>query len=191
MGFVAAILAGGESKRFGADKALAQLAGRPMLAHVARALGGAGALAVVGASEGAELLGAADLRDPPNAVRGPLAGVLAALEWAQTLGAAWLITAPCDTPLLPHDFGETLIIHAEAAGASAAHACTGDGVHALCAAWRPALAARLRGCFAAGVHPPVREFAPDAVRVAFPDAALINVNTPQDLARALVQLGGA
>jgi molybdopterin-guanine dinucleotide biosynthesis protein A len=136
MGFVAAILAGGESKRFGADKALAQLAGRPMLAHVARALGGAGALAVVGASE-------------------------------------------------------TLIIHAEAAGASAAHACTGDGVHALCAAWRPALAARLRGCFAAGVHPPVREFAPDAVRVAFPDAALINVNTPQDLARALVQLGGA
>lgn len=187
--YVAAILAGGESKRFGADKAFAQLAGRPMLEHVARALAGGGALAVVGNSEGAALLGAADLHDPPDAVPGPLAGVLAALDWAQSVGAAWLVTAPCDTPLLPNDLGETLIAHA--VGAEAAYACSADGMHALCAAWRPALAARLRSCFASGVHPPVRNFAPDAVRVAFADsAAFMNVNTPEDMARAQALLGG-
>ncbi|MEQ1616756.1 MAG: molybdenum cofactor guanylyltransferase [Terricaulis sp.] len=189
MGFVAAILAGGESKRFGADKAFAQLAGRPMLAHVARALAGAESLAVVGNGRAAALLGVADLRDPSDAVPGPLAGVLAALDWAQSVGAAWLVTAPCDTPLLPNGLGETLITHA--ASADAAYACSADGVHALCAAWRPALAARLRGYFASGVHPPVRDLAPKAVRVAFADgAAFMNVNTPADMARAEALLGG-
>ncbi len=160
-----------------------------MLAHVARSLAGATALAVVGNSKGAMLLGATDLHDPPGAMPGPLAGVLAALDWAQSLGAAWLVTAPCDTPLLPNDLGETLIAHA--AAADAAHACSEDGVHALCAAWRPALAERLRGYFAKGLHPPVRELAPGAVRVTFANgAAFMNVNTPTDMARAQALLGG-
>ncbi len=191
MAFVAAILAGGASARFGADKAFAEMVGRPMLAHVARALVGADALAVVGNGKGAALLQAVDLKDPPDAVRGPLAGVLAALGWAQNLGAAWLVTAPCDTPLLPRDFAEHLVSRAEAAGAAAAHACTDDGLHALCAAWRPSLTARLREYFSRGVHPPVRTLAPDAVQVHFPDSgAFLNVNTPQDFARALTRLDG-
>ncbi len=185
----AAILAGGESRRFGADKALADLGGQRMIARVAALLGGE-KLAVVGHPEAAVLLSAADLRDPHDAVRGPLAGVLAALDWAQ--GAEWLMTAPCDTPLLPRDLYAQLIAAAEAASASAAHARTDDGVHALCAVWRPALAAPLRTAFAKGVHPPVRELAPDAVYVRFADAsAFLNVNTPDDLARAAARLGGS
>lgn len=187
----AAILAGGESRRFGADKAMADLGGAPMIARVAGKLR-ADALAVVGHAQAAALLNAAALRDPADAVRGPLAGVLAALDWAQALGAEWLMTAPCDTPLLPRDLHEQLIAAAEAAGASAAHARTDDGVHALCAVWRPALAARLRAAFANGVHPPVRELAPDAVEVAFADAEVfLNVNTPDDLARARGRIAGA
>ncbi len=145
----AAILAGGESRRFGADKAMAEIGGAPMIAHVARALN-ADALAVVGNGAAAAALGAVALSDPACALRGPLAGVLAALEWAETLGASWLITAPCDVPLLPPDFGARLIAAAEAAGAPAAHAATSDGVHALCAAWRPFLAGALRAHFARG-----------------------------------------
>ncbi|MEZ6023357.1 MAG: molybdenum cofactor guanylyltransferase [Hyphomonadaceae bacterium] len=186
----AAILAGGESRRFGADKVMADVAGQPMVARVAALLGG-DTLAVVGHAEAAVLLNAADLRDPADAMRGPLAGVLAALNWAESMGAAWLLTAPCDTPLLPPDLYPRLIAAAEAANAAAAHARTDDGVHALCAVWRPALAVRLRASFAQGVHPPVRELAPDAVHVHFADgAAFLNVNTPDDLARAAARIGG-
>lgn len=183
MHFVSAILAGGDSSRFGADKALADIAGAPMIAHVARALGGE-SLAVVGHLRAATLLRAAVLSDPADAVRGPLAGVLAALDWARQSGADWVVTAPCDVPLLPAGMGETLI--AAASGASAAYALTEDGAHALCAAWRPALAESLRAAFARGVHPPVRALAADAVAVRFADAeAFLNVNTKADLARAL------
>lgn len=189
MNYAAAILAGGESSRFGADKAMADLGGEPMIAHVAEVLRGAVHSAVVGHARAAALLGAADLSDPASAVRGPLAGVLAGLEWAETLGVAWLVTAPCDAPLLPHDVADRLIAAAQAAGVSAAFAATASGLHPLCAAWRPALAEPLREFFSRGVHPPVRELVPDAARVMFEDEeAFLNVNTPADMARALARL---
>lgn len=185
----AAILAGGESSRFGADKAMADLGGEPMIAHVARALRGAVRIAVVGNARAATSLAAGDLCDPANAVRGPLAGVLAGLEWGEALGVSWLATAPCDAPLLPSDVAEHLIAAAEEAGVSAAFAATASGLHPLCAAWRPALAAPLRDFFSRGVHPPVRELVPDAARVMFDDEeAFLNVNTRQDMARALARL---
>jgi molybdopterin-guanine dinucleotide biosynthesis protein A len=187
--FAAAILAGGASSRFGADKAMVDLGGSPMISHVARALS-ADKLAIVGHPGAAALLGAESLNDAADSVSGPLAGVLAALDWAARLQAPWLITAPCDAPLLPTDLAARLVAAAEAAGASAAHACTARGLHPLCAAWRPALAARLRRCFADGVHPPVREVATDGVHVLFEhEGAFLNVNTQADLDRVLAQLG--
>lgn len=189
MNYAAAILAGGQSSRFGADKAMADLGGKPMIAHVAKTLSGAAAIAVVGNARAAASLGAADLCDPVSAVRGPLAGVLAGLEWAEALGVSWLVTVPCDAPLIPEDIAERLISAAEAAGVGAAFAATASGLHPLCAAWRPALAAPLRDFFSRGVHPPVRELVPDAARVVFDDEeAFLNVNTRQDMALALARL---
>lgn len=187
---MAAILAGGASNRFGADKAMADLRGAAMIAHVARALGaGVDELAVVGHPRAAALLGAVKLSDPALAVPGPLAGVLAALDWAGDIGADWVVTAPCDAPLLPHDLAHKLIAGAEAAKAQAAFAQTASGLHPLCAAWAPALAAPLRDCFTRGLHPPVRELAPNAARVLFDDeAAFANVNTPEDMARVAARL---
>lgn len=186
--FVAAVLAGGASSRFGADKAMVEIGGAPMTAHVARALGGAG-LAIVGHPRAAAALGAVSLSDPPGSVAGPLAGVLAALEWAES--APWLVTAPCDAPLLPTDLAARLIEAAERAGVEVAYACTSDGPHALCAAWRPALAAVLRRHFANGAHPPVRAVVADAARVIFEERdAFLNVNTKEDLASVRARLGG-
>nr|TFG54848.1 MAG: molybdenum cofactor guanylyltransferase [Hyphomicrobiales bacterium] len=180
---VGAIIAGGEGRRFGADKALAGIAGAPMIAHVARALK-VDALAVVGHAQAASMLSAAALSDPDIAVRGPLAGLLAALEWAAGLNAEWLVTAPCDVPLIPVGCSDALIDAAQRAGVDAAHAATDDGVHALCAVWRPSLAQKLRADLARGIHLPVRELVPGAVRVHFADVeAFSNVNTQDDLAR--------
>lgn len=185
---VAAILAGGESRRFGADKAMVDIAGRPMIAHVARALH-ADALAVVGHERAAEYLNATSLCDPPRAVRGPLAGVLAALDWAKSLNAEWLVTAPCDVPLIPKDLADRLIAAAQTKDAELAYAATRDGPHALCAAWRPALIQKLEGVFAQGIHPPVRDVSPNRVQLMFEDAqAFLNVNSAEDLAHAVARL---
>ncbi len=191
MTYAAAILAGGESSRFGADKALADLAGAPMIEHVSRVLRtGACRLAVVGHDEAAARVGAEALHDPIDAVRGPLAGVLAALQWARD--ADWLVTVPCDAPLLPADLAARLIAAAEAARAPAAFAATASGLHPLCAAWRPALATPLREHFARGVHPPVRALAPEAALVQFEDElAFANVNTRKDFERVLARLSQA
>jgi molybdopterin-guanine dinucleotide biosynthesis protein A len=185
---VAAILAGGESRRFGADKAMAEILSRPMIAHVAHALN-AEALAVAGHEKAANDLNATLLSDPPVAIRGPLIGVLAGLEWAKSLDAEWLVTAPCDVPLLPKDMAARLIAAAESKGAELAYAVTRDGPHALCAAWRPSLARQLKDAFAQGFHPAVRDICPNREEVMFEDAeAFLNVNSLEDMSRAAAYL---
>lgn len=179
----AAVLAGGQSRRFGADKAMAVLDGAPMLVRVGERLRPqAEKLAVVGHAEGAASLRCVALSDPPLPARGPLLGVLAALEWAGAHGAAWLITAPCDTPLIPEDLAERLI--ADAGDAHVAFAATASGLHPLCAAWSPALAPALRARLEAGEHPPVHEAAGNAERVLFAEEdAFANINTSDEFAR--------
>jgi len=179
------VLAGGQSSRFGANKALALLNGEPLAARMARLLNVHCGHVALSASEA--LLGpdVSFLVDPPGTPAGPLAGVLAGLRWAKDAGAEWLVTAPCDTPLLPEDFAARLVETAETAGARAAVIASGDGVHPLCAAWRVTLLPGLEAALAEG-HPPVHVFLEDAgaaqLRVA--DEHLININTPSDLERA-------
>ena len=188
MKYVAAILAGGRSRRFGTDKAMAKIAGKPMIAHVAHAMN-AEMLAVVGHEEAARYLQATSLSDPLNIVSGPLVGVLAALNWAASLNAQWLVTAPCDVPLLPKNMAQILIAAAEAKDVDIAYAETRDGPHALCAAWRPSLAPKLEKLFADGVHPPVRDVSANKVHVMFESTEdFINVNSAEDLAGAATHL---
>lgn len=181
----AAVLAGGRSRRFGADKAMADLAGAPMIVRVGERLRAqADRLAIVGHTEGAEALGCAALADPDVLTEGPLLGILAALEWAGAGGARWLVSAPCDTPLIPEDMAARLIADAERADADAAFVETADGVHPLCAVWSPRLAPVLRAHLEAGRHPPVVQAAAHTAHVLFKDAgAFANINTPDDFAR--------
>lgn len=188
MGAYGLILAGGRSSRFGSDKAFAILSDIPLVEHVARALRScATTLAVSGGREAAALLAVPLLSDPPNAPHGPLAGILAGLEWAEAGGADWLITATCDVPLVPHDMGMRLMAAAQAKGASLALAQTSDGPHPLCAAWQPRLRPLLAAALAGGAHPSVRRFAADmcAVEVLFAQhEQFFNINTPADLETA-------
>ncbi|WP_273523920.1 NTP transferase domain-containing protein, partial [Rhodosalinus sediminis] len=88
----------------GGDKALAELAGRPLAAHVAERLSDhVAALALNANGDPARFaaLGLPVLPDPLPGRPGPLAGVLAALDWAAGQGAAAAVTAPADTPFLP------------------------------------------------------------------------------------------
>jgi molybdenum cofactor guanylyltransferase len=91
-----AVLAGGRSSRFGSDKALAMLDGRPLLDHAAAALRHhCDAIIVVGRDGG--------IADWPHADMGPLGGIAGALLHAADRGFDQLLTAPVDCVRLPHD----------------------------------------------------------------------------------------
>ena len=91
---LAAILAGGQSSRFGSDKAAALWDGRPLLSHVRDACARwADAVVVVGREGG--------IADRPAPGLGPLGGIAGALHHAATQGFDSVLTVPCDTPYLP------------------------------------------------------------------------------------------
>jgi molybdopterin-guanine dinucleotide biosynthesis protein A len=186
----ASVLAGGQSRRFGADKAMAELGGAPMIVRVGACLRPqVEKLAVVGHPEGAAALGCVSLTDPALPAKGPLLGVVAALEWAAAGGADWLLTAPCDAPFLPSDLAARLIAAARAQGAQAAFAATASGLHPLSAVWSPALAPALRATLAGGAHPPVHDAVAHAVVAFDEEDAFANVNTQADFARIKAKLG--
>lgn len=92
-----AIIAGGQSRRFGSDKALVLVSGVPMIERVAASLRPVvDTVAVCGRGYGNLVA----LPDRPAAGLGPLGGLAAALHYAETHGYMRVITAPCDTPTL-------------------------------------------------------------------------------------------
>jgi molybdenum cofactor guanylyltransferase len=185
---VGVVLAGGRGLRFGGRKALATLQGAPMIDAVAAAFAaGVSHIAISGDSEAAASMDLVCLNDPPGLARGPLAGVLAGLTWGAGLGAEWVATAPCDTPLLPGDFVQRLAEGARAASAPVGLAATADGLQPLCGLWRVSTRESVESALGGGAHPPVHELAQSlgGVHVAFAEGErFLNVNTQADLAQA-------
>ncbi|MDM7256199.1 MAG: molybdenum cofactor guanylyltransferase MobA [Paracoccus sp. (in: a-proteobacteria)] len=181
------VLAGGQSRRMGgADKALLPLAGRPLIAHVIDRLGCAGAISANGDPARFARFGLPVLGDSVPGFAGPLAGVLAGMDWAAGRGIGRVVTAAADTPFFPRDLVARL---AEAPGRVAvAWAMTPEGMrrHPTFGIWDVALREDLRAALAQGVRR-IGGFAGDhgAALVEFPgDEPFFNINTPDDLARA-------
>lgn len=181
------VLAGGQSRRFGSEKAVARLGDQTLLERALGALRpNCAALAVsAAAGSGAEALAQGlnivVLADDPAHPDGPLAGLAAGLRWASGLGATHLATLPCDTPHAPPDMVARLI--AAGGEAFAAFVETAEGPYPLCALWSIDLLASLESELARG-HPAVRTFLGDvgAVAVRFEDGATFaNINAKADL----------
>lgn len=190
----AVILAGGLGSRMGGgDKALRNLAGRPILAHVIAALAPqCGALWLNANGDPARFarFGLPVLADPVPGHPGPLAGVLAGLTQAAATGAHAIVTAPADTPFLPADLVARLCAAASDTGLAIAASPDATGTlrhHPTCALWPTRLHAPLRRALAAG-HRRVGAFAEahGAAIAAFPAPPdpFFNINTPADLATA-------
>jgi len=188
------VLAGGRSSRFGAEKAGALVAGRPMMAWVLDVLTPACVEVAVNARPGSQAAAYADtaglitLADDPADPEGPLAGLRAGLAWAKGQGADALVTAPCDTPFLPADL-VTRLVQGWAPGDGARVAVSPEGLAPLCALWPVLPALDLVGeALAAGRHPSIRQVLEvlRAVEVEFPNPrAFDNLNTPEDYAAAI------
>jgi molybdopterin-guanine dinucleotide biosynthesis protein A len=164
-----AVLAGGQSSRFGSDKALAELGGHTLLSLAVDTLAGwCDHVVVVGRAAAP----APTLPDWPRPGMGPLGGLAAALRLATDEGYATVLTCGVDSLGLPDDLPDLL---------GAAPACLSS--QPIVGVW-PAEAVR---AVEAVLHAPpphsVFRFAEAAgarlVEIARPPA---NVNTPGDLA---------
>ncbi len=115
------VLAGGQGRRMGGrDKGLVTLAGRLMIEHVITRLEPQVGSLVISANRNIEAyraLGFPVVSDADSGFLGPLAGFLAAMRMADT---PFILTSPCDTPLVCVDLAERLWRELTAADAEVA-----------------------------------------------------------------------
>jgi molybdopterin-guanine dinucleotide biosynthesis protein A len=183
------ILAGGRASRLGGgDKCLLPLAGDTMLGHILRRLAGQGGrLALNANGDPARFagFGLPVLADSIEGRPGPLAGVLAAMEWAAT---PCVVTVPGDAPFVPPDLVARLRAAREAAGADISVAVSGGRLHPVTALWPVRLAPDLRRAIGQGTRKVENWIAGfQIVRVTFPVDPVdpfFNINRPEDLIEA-------
>jgi molybdenum cofactor guanylyltransferase len=197
------VLAGGRSSRMGRDKALVELAGRPLIAWALDALRGAELPAKI-AGAVSELSAFAPVIADRETDAGPLEGICAALAVAESELAVFVSV---DLPLIPAKLIEYLAWNAAMTGCMVTLASVNGYPQTFPAVVRrvalPALENELRngvaGCFtgfqaaAARAGEPVRVIAAESLEqtgraehpLGLPPARWFhNVNSPDELARA-------
>lgn len=187
------VLAGGRGSRMGhVDKGLQAFMGKPMAGHVIERLAPqVGALAINANQNLAryEAFGVPVWPDELQGFEGPLAGLETGLRRCTT---DFLVTAPCDSPFLPHDLVQRLSDALDAEGADLALAETlepgDDGAlqvqpHPVFALVRRAALPHLTAFIATGKRRMDGWYgAIKVVRVRFDDASPFrNINTLQEL----------
>jgi molybdopterin-guanine dinucleotide biosynthesis protein A len=186
---IGVVLAGGAGSRIGGDKAGRLLAGKPLVAYPAEALGTVcERVAIVAKADSAATLPPLDgvelWDDEPAEPRHPLTGIVHALERAR----GPVLVCAADMPFLTSEALRSLM----AAGGSATAA-----VAVAKGRLQPVLAV-----YAPGALDALREADPDApltrtvegldpVRVALPPPITRSVNTPEELEAAEGELSGA
>jgi len=188
---VAIILAGGRATRMGGgDKGLLELGGTTLLAHViARLEPQVAACALNANGDPARLaqFGLPVLADPVEGFAGPLAGVLAGMDWAAAQGADTVVSVAADTPFFPCDLVPQLLLAADGMEAPLALAATPDGRHPTFGLWPTCLRGDLRAALEGGLRKVVQWTDAHGARAAmFPADGdpFFNINTPEDLERA-------
>ena len=184
-----AVLAGGRGTRMdGRDKGLVELAGRPMVEYVLEALAPQTATLLINANRSLEHYRAYRVpvvNDHVAEYPGPLAGMAAALAAA---GTPWVVTAPCDGPLVPRDLVPRLAAAAEAEDADVAVPHDGERLQPVYALMRRELLADLESFLAGGGRRVNLWLAGQRLAVAdFADqpSAFLNVNRPDDAGAVL------
>jgi molybdopterin-guanine dinucleotide biosynthesis protein A len=149
-GIPGVVLAGGLARRMGGgDKPLREIGGRTILAHViARLKPQCEGLLLSANGDPSRFasFGLPVIADGVNDYPGPLAGMLAGLDWAAAHrpNARWVLTAPGDCPFLPRDLVVRLRQAVSAEGAEIAVAASQGRSHPVIGLWKVALAGALR-----------------------------------------------
>jgi molybdopterin-guanine dinucleotide biosynthesis protein A len=191
----AIILAGGRSTRMGGgDKGLREVGGERLIDRViARIAAQCGPIALNANGDPTRF---ADLSLPvlPDSLPdhpGPLAGVLAGMDWAASIGADAVVSVAADTPFFPRDLVERLQAAAGPSGLALAASPDETGKlwhHPTFGLWPVALRDDLREALKGGLRKVVlwtdRHGAGTASFASSPFDPFFNINTPDDIAEA-------
>ena len=191
-GITGVILAGGEARRMGGgDKGLVELRGKPLIEHVLAALSPQVDTIIINANRNRDRYAAYGhpvVADSREGFQGPLAGMLSCLEEAET---EFMVTVPCDSPLLPDDLVARLFrqLSEEQAEISVAH--NGDRMQPVFALMAANLASSMQAFLDGGERKIDRWF--EGHRLALTDFSdepecFRNINNPAELAQMEAQL---
>lgn len=192
------ILAGGLARRMGGgDKGLIALGDRPILAHVIERLKPQVDTVLINANGEAERFAAYGLPVVADSIAGsagPLAGVLAGLDWAAGKGFDLIVTAATDTPFFPRDLVSRFREGAEISQAQLAVAASGGRHHPVFGLWPVELRENLRKAVASDGIRKIEDWTQRhrVAAVVFEDRPydpFFNVNRPEDVAEAEFILG--
>ena len=195
------ILAGGRARRMGGgDKMLLAAGGRSLLAHVvARARPHTAALVLSANGDPARFaaFGLPVAADGVTGQPGPLAGILAGMDWVRDTRPQirWLAGFAADTPLLPVDLVPRLASAVAASAADLGCAASGGRRHHVFGLWPVGLADALRRAL---VEEDLRQVGAWMARYRVAEVEwsggaadpFLNVNTPADLESVGRRLAG-
>ena len=189
------VLAGGLARRMGGgDKALIRIGSETILQRTLARLTPQVSGVVLNANGDASRFASFGLPVVADSVpdfAGPLAGILAGLDWvaANTPGIEWVVSVPGDCPFLPRDLVERL--HEARARENKPLACahSGDWRHPVVGLWQVALREDLRRAITVEDLRKIEVWtARHGVALADwptePVDPFFNVNTPEDVATA-------
>jgi molybdopterin-guanine dinucleotide biosynthesis protein A len=189
------VLAGGLARRMGGgDKGLIRIGRETILERALGRVGPQCAGVIINANGDPARFarfGLPVVADDIAGFAGPLAGILAGLDWlaANEPAIGWLASVPGDCPFLPRDLVRRLHAARVAAGVPLACAKSGDWRHPVVGLWRVDLRADLRRAVVAeGLRKievwTARHGVALAEWPAEPVDPFFNVNTPEDAAQA-------
>jgi molybdenum cofactor guanylyltransferase len=189
------VLAGGLARRMGGgDKARIRIGGRTILERVLARVKPQCTGVILNANGDPARFADTGLPVVPDTVpdfAGPLAGILAGLDWAAAHVAevADVVSVPGDCPFLPSDLVARLSAARRAAGLPLACARSGEWRHPVVGLWPVALRNDLRAALLEeGLHKIEAWTARHGVAIAdwpaTPIDPFFNVNTPADAAEA-------
>jgi molybdopterin-guanine dinucleotide biosynthesis protein A len=193
------VLAGGRSSRMGGgDKALLQLAGRTLLAHVIERLSQQVDEIVLNVNGDSARFASFGLPIAPDAIgghAGPLAGVHAGIAWAKANRpqSRCVMTVAADTPFFPGDLARRFGATTSMENPDLVVARSESGLHPTFGLWPLSIVSDLEKSLRAAERKALEFVARhDAKHVAFPPAVIgdraidpfFNINRPEDLAEA-------
>jgi len=184
-GITGIVLAGGRGSRMGGqDKGLVLIDGKPMVGYVIDALASQVGAIIVNANRNASAyaaLGSPVVPDGQEGFLGPLAGMLSGMRAADT---EFVLTVPCDSPLIRADLAVRLHRQLEREGADVCVAHDGERTHPVIALIRRSLHSSMAAFLEAGERKIDRWYAQHhTVYADFSDDArsLTNINHPEEL----------
>ena len=190
------ILAGGKSRRFGADKAVAKLGEKSLIDYTINKLEPKFAEILVITNNPMQVSknNIFFIKDTLTGQLGPLVGILSAMEWVKNndKNYEWIISFPCDTPFFEEEIIDKVINSQKSSDKKLLFLKSGNKRHNIFGLWSIELMEQLRNDINQGarkVEDWANKIGTEIVEInSESDKSFLNINTKLDLEEAQKKL---